>query len=79
MYLGCQSLIKPPLSKGLFKGRLNKGTRKMEGISESVYYASGFGGNYIVIDQENQLVIVTRWLEPSKLGEFLRLVNSSLK
>ena len=22
MYLGCQSLIKPPLSKGLFKGRL---------------------------------------------------------
>jgi CubicO group peptidase (beta-lactamase class C family) len=57
---------------------LNKGNRKMEGVSESVYYAAGFGGNYIVIDQENQLVVVTRWLEPSKLGEFLRLLNSSL-
>jgi len=57
---------------------LNKGNRKMEEISESVYYAAGFGGNYIVIDKENQLVVVTRWLEPSKLGEFLRLVNSSL-
>ncbi|MFT7031895.1 MAG: CubicO group peptidase (beta-lactamase class C family) [Cyclobacteriaceae bacterium] len=57
---------------------LNKGNRKMEGVSESVYYAAGFGGNYIVIDKENQLVIVTRWLEPSKLGEFLRLLSSSL-
>lgn len=58
---------------------LNKGNRTMEGVSESVYYAAGFGGNYIVIDKEHQLVVVTRWLEPSKLGDFLKLVNSSIR
>ncbi len=57
---------------------LNGGTRVMEGVPESVFYASGFGGNYIIIDRENSMVIVTRWLEPSKLGEFLKLVYSSL-
>jgi CubicO group peptidase (beta-lactamase class C family) len=53
---------------------LNHGQRKWEGIHEEVYYAAGFGGNYIVIDQENDLVIVTRWLEPSKIGEFVKKV-----
>ena len=53
---------------------LNRGQRKWEGVSEKVYYAAGFGGNYIVIDQENDLVIVTRWLEPSKIGEFVKKV-----
>ncbi len=57
---------------------LNSGARVMEGVPESVFYASGFGGNYIVIDRENRIVIVTRWLEPSKLGEFLKLVYNSL-
>ena len=57
---------------------LNGGTRIMEGVPESVFYASGFGGNYIIIDRENSMVIVTRWLEPSKLGDFLKLVYNSL-
>ena len=34
--------------------------------------------NYIVVDRENELVIVTRWLEPSKLAEFLKLVYNSI-
>jgi len=55
-----------------------KGPRHWEGISESVYYAAGFGGNFIVIDKENDLVIVTRWLEPSKIGEFVTLVMDSM-
>ncbi len=58
---------------------LNKGNRNMEGVPETLYYAAGFGGNYIVIDQEHDLVIVTRWLEPSKLGEFLKMVMESMK
>ncbi len=57
---------------------LNRGERIMEGVPESVFYASGFGGNYIVIDQENNMLIVTRWLEPSRLSEFLELVYDSL-
>ncbi len=56
---------------------LNKGRRAMEHVPGSVFYASGFGGNYIVVDQENDMVIVTRWLEPSKLGDFLELVYMS--
>lgn len=57
---------------------LNRGESVMESVPESVFYASGFGGNYIVIDRENKVVIVTRWLEPSKLAEFLKLVYNSM-
>lgn len=57
---------------------LNKGNKSYEGIDEDVFYAAGFGGNYIVIDEENDLVIVTRWLEPSSLGEMLKLVKAAL-
>lgn len=58
---------------------LNKGNRKWDNdLSEDVFYASGFGGNYIVVDQEHDLVVVTRWLEPSKLGEFMGLVAKAL-
>ena len=54
---------------------LNKGSRTWEGVDdESIFYAAGFGGNFIVVDQKNDIVIVTRWLEPSKIGEFVRLV-----
>ena len=58
---------------------LNKqGGRHWEDLSENIYYAAGFGGNFIVIDKENDLVVVTRWLEPKKIAEFMRLVNRSL-
>ena len=43
-------------------------------ISKSIYYANGFGGNFIVVDNEHDLVIVARWLEPNKIGELVRLV-----
>lgn len=55
-----------------------KGPRHWEGVSENIYYAAGFGGNFIIIDKENDLVIVTRWLEPSKIGEFVKKVIFSL-
>ena len=49
-----------------------------EGINRDIFYAAGFGGNFIIIDRSNDLVIVTRWLEPSKLEEFMQLINDSL-
>lgn len=58
---------------------LNKGERNWEGVPDHVYYAAGFGGNFIVVDQKNDLVIVTRWLEPSKIGEMVKLVYESMK
>jgi hypothetical protein len=57
---------------------LNKGRRSVAEAPQSAFYASGFGGNYIVVDQENDLVIVTRWLEPSRLVEFLISVYHAL-
>ncbi|TDQ32717.1 CubicO group peptidase (beta-lactamase class C family) [Zeaxanthinibacter enoshimensis] len=58
---------------------LNKpGDRQWEGIPEHIFYAAGFGGNFIVIDQEQKLVVITRWLEPSKIGEFMKRVYASL-
>ena len=54
-----------------------KGNRYWEGLSENIYYAAGFGGNFIVIDKENDVVVVTRWLEPSKIGEFMSKVNAA--
>jgi len=56
---------------------LNQGRRTMESVPGSVFYASGFGGNYIVVDRENDMVVVTRWLEPSRLADFLKLVYGS--
>ncbi len=55
-----------------------KGSRHWEGLSEELYYAAGFGGNFIVIDRENNLVVVTRWLEPNKIGDFMKLLNAAL-
>ncbi|MDT8400945.1 MAG: serine hydrolase [Bacteroidales bacterium] len=57
---------------------LNRGERPMEGVPETVFYASGFGGNYIIVDRENNMVVVTRWLEPSSLPDFLNLVYDAL-
>lgn len=48
-------------------------------VSKKIYYASGFGGNFIVIDSENDLLMVVRWLEPNKLGEFVQLVSSAIE
>lgn len=58
---------------------LNRGNRKWRGVEdESIYYAAGFGGNFIVVDKKNDLVIVTRWLEPNKIGEMVKLVRASM-
>jgi hypothetical protein len=57
---------------------LNRGVRSVPQAPSSAFYASGFGGNYVVVDPENDLVIVTRWLEPSRLVEFLIRVYGSL-
>ena len=53
-------------------------TKKWQDISPDVYFAAGFGGNYIVIDNEHDLVVVTRWMDDSKMGEFMKLVVQSV-
>ncbi|MDC1392549.1 serine hydrolase, partial [Flavobacteriaceae bacterium] len=56
-----------------------KGTNRFwEGVPQNVFYASGFGGNYIVIIPDEDIVIVTRWLEPSQIGLFVKKVIDAL-
>ncbi|WP_109852354.1 serine hydrolase [Aquimarina sp. AU58] len=54
-----------------------KGSRHWEGLPEHLYYAAGFGGNFIVIDQKQNLVVVTRWLEPNQIDEFMTKVYNA--
>jgi len=41
---------------------LNTDRDRIPAAPESAYWASGFGGNYIYIDQQNDLLIVLRWV-----------------
>ena len=45
---------------------LNTGQQSFPSAPESVFYAAGFGGNYIVVDQEHDLVIAVRWTGSSR-------------
>jgi CubicO group peptidase (beta-lactamase class C family) len=53
--------------------------QKWKGVSPKVYYAAGYGGNYIVVDEENDLVIVTRWITDDGIGELVKMVIESVK
>lgn len=68
---------KPNPNYGFMWWLNKKGDRHWEGLSEDIYYAAGFGGNFIVIDKANDLVVVTRWLEPNKIGEFMRKLTTA--
>jgi CubicO group peptidase (beta-lactamase class C family) len=48
-------------------------------VSKNIFYADGFGGNYIVVDQEHDLVIVVRWLDAGKIGELIQRVIGALE
>jgi CubicO group peptidase (beta-lactamase class C family) len=47
-------------------------------VSSAIYYAVGAGGNYIVVDNEHDLVVVVRWIDDSKMGDFMSLVEQSV-
>ncbi len=55
-----------------------KGEEHWEGLPEHLFYAAGFGGNFIVIDTEKNWVLVTRWLEPSKIGALVKQVYEAM-
>jgi hypothetical protein len=56
-----------------------RGPRAWEGVPGNVYYAAGFGGNFIVVDQENDLVIVLRWIDGGKVGDFVQMVYRAMR
>jgi CubicO group peptidase (beta-lactamase class C family) len=59
---------------------LNRGDRKWEGVDdETIYYAAGFGGNYIVVDKANEIVVVMRWLNRGGLGKVMKIITEAIQ
>lgn len=52
---------------------------RYKNVPANIYTADGFGGNFIVVDKDRDIVIVTRWLEPSKLGELIGKVIGAVE
>ena len=58
---------------------LNTNQARIPGAPEHLYYAAGFGGNFIIIDDVNNIVMVTRWLEPRNLSTFVQYVMKAIE
>ncbi len=56
----------------------NGSNPRMKAISKNAFYAAGFGGNYIIIEPDHDLVIVVRWLEPSQSNQFVSLLMDAI-
>lgn len=56
---------------------LNTNQERIPAAPESAYYAAGFGGNYVYVDNENDLVIVLRWVPDiaAVVGQFLQALK----
>ena len=53
--------------------------RQWKEASPKVYYAAGFGGNYIIVDEAHDLVVVARWMEDGKMGDLMSLILRSIE
>jgi CubicO group peptidase (beta-lactamase class C family) len=52
---------------------------RWQNVPSDIYYAAGFGGNYIVIDEKHDLVVVTRWMDDSKMADLMNLVLKAVE
>ncbi len=53
---------------------LNRGERKWGDLPDNIFYGSGFGGNYVIIVPDHNIVVVARWMDSSKIGEFIEKI-----
>ena len=58
---------------------LNWGDRMWDDLSDNIFYGSGFGGNYVIVVPDHELVIVARWIDSSKIGDFVKKVIEAHK
>lgn len=72
------SLASSPANKSYGYLWWNNSEQSIKGAPSHLYYAAGFGGNYIVVDYKNDLVVVTRWANEN-MGEILRLITNACK
>ena len=54
-------------------------TKKWKDVSPEIYYAAGAGGNYIVIDNKHDLIVVVRWIEDNKMGDLMKMIEHSIR
>jgi CubicO group peptidase (beta-lactamase class C family) len=53
--------------------------QKWKAVSSKVYYALGFGGNYVIVDKEHDLLVVARWMDEAKVGDVLNMIIRSIE
>lgn len=58
---------------------LNTSRKRYPSASEASFFASGAGGNITWVDLQNELVAVMRWMDPSAVDGFIRLVISAIR
>jgi CubicO group peptidase (beta-lactamase class C family) len=58
---------------------LNTGKKFLPSAPESAYAHIGNGTNMIYVDEENELVIVSRWTDNSQLDDVVRRFLAALK
>lgn len=54
----------------------NNSDHSLKGAPTHLIYAAGYGGNYIIVDYKNDLVVVTRWTN-QQIGEIMRLITAA--
>lgn len=71
-----QALAPSPANKAYGYLWWNNSDQSLKGAPAELYYAAGYGGNYIIIDYKNELVVVTRWAN-QQIGEIMKLITRS--
>ena len=46
-------------------------------LPDNLYYGSGFGGNYIVVIPDENMVVVGRWLGRNTIANFIEMILKS--
>ena len=52
-------------------------TSDWKNVPTNVYYGAGFGGNYIVVIPDENMVVVGRWLGRGTIGTFIQMILDS--
>jgi len=58
---------------------LNTDQQLLNDLPENVYYFAGAGSNIVFVDENNDLVVVVRWIDRAVLNDFLLKVHQALK
>lgn len=65
-------------SYGFMNYFLNTGQQEIPAAPESAFFHLGAGTNMVYVDEENDLVIVSRWIKNASKAELVKLVLESL-